>query len=830
MGQERVNIIVTERGTRVVRRRLAGIGTAAQASSQGVNLLKTALGAIGGALVLRQLLQMADAFTLIQNRLRLVTTGTQNLASVTQKLLAISNETRSSFQANADLYGRVARATDELNISQQELLNFTKSLNQAIILSGASATEASAGLIQLSQGLASGALRGDELRSVLEQLPAVAKVIAKEMGLTIGELRKVGTEGAISAEIVLRAFKNAREEIQDRFNTTVATLGQSFVVLKNQIIAFVGRLDQSMGVTRAISKGMIYLSENVEVLAKVIGAAGLTASIFLTIGAVSALTAAIAANPLGALVVAVTYAISLLVMFRNEIKLSSDGVVSLGDFAAASWERMREGATKLFDLLKSALPNVTALWTSLFGDLDVSFEGFLKGAARLMDWHIGLWVGLINTIKALWGGLGPALVDMAIGFMNKIVATVENGINKVLKAFAALATKLPGRFGAAFEGLTDGIMLGRIENIAAGNALELGQTIQDGLARGMKDSTIFEDTVNGIFDRAEVIAKERMAKMEIQDAGGLAAPTDAGAPPAQGQSRALQLLNKDIQQQIQLLQMSAAVREVETQVRKKGLALLPAEQAMYRAELERLQLAKQVSGVLDQVRGSEVNLAAAQQELNRQVDAGNISLQQATEAYRLLEAQALETQTTITAGWERGLNEISKTVTDLASQTEDVLVNAFNSAEDALVDFVTTGKVDFRSMVNSILSDLTRLIARMLFVKALEAGSTAGGPIGAIAGALSSGGGKANGGDVVPGKIYPVGERGTELFSPSVPGQIISNERIAKAVSSEGGGGGGGSVVIINVSSREEALAAIGSSEGKRIIINVMGQVERENV
>ncbi len=831
MGQERVNIIVTERGSRVVKRRLAGVGTTASASAQGVNLLRTALGAIGGALVLKQLLGMADAFTLIQNRLRLVTTGTENLASVTQQLLDISNETRTSFQINTELYARMARATEDLGTKQEEMLHFTRTLNQAIILSGASAAEAASGVLQLSQGLSAGALQGDEFKSISESLPIILQVITKEMGVTRGELKKLGSEGAITGEIILRAFKSARQEMQENFATTVATVGQGFTVLKNQILIFIGRLDQSLGVTQALSKGLIYVSENVEVLAKIIGAAGLTASIFLTVGAVTALTAAIAANPLGALAVAITYTISLLVMFRNEIKVSQDGIVSLGDLAAASWERISAGATKLFDLLKSAFPDITALWISLFGDLDISFEGFIKGVARLMDWQVGLWIGTANAIKVIWGGLGPALVDIVVQFINKMVTKIETGINNILKVFASLATKLPGRFGAAFEGLTDGIILDRINNIAEGSAKKLGQAINDGMAEGMKGSTAFEDSINGIFDRAEVIAKERLAKMEIQDAGGPTAPTGADAPTAQGQSRALQLLNKDIQQQVELLQMSASVREIETQFRKKGLSLLPAEQALYRAELERLQLAKQVSGVLDQVRGSEVNLAAAQAELNRQVDAGNVSLQQAAEAYRLLEAQALETQTTITAGWERGLNEISKTITDLATQTETTLVNAFNSAEDALVDFVTTGKVDFRAMVSSMLADLTRLIARMLIVKAIEAGSSGGG--GSIIGALANvagayGGKKAGGGDVEEGNLYDVGERGRELFAPSVPGQIISNERIAKAVSPDDGGGGGGGVVIINVSSREEALAAMGSTEGRRVIINVIGDVERE--
>lgn len=822
MAAERITIIVDEKGARVVKRRLASVGTTASGSAQGVNLLRTALGALGGALVLRQMLRLADSFTLIQNRLRLVTTGTENLTSVTQELLAISNRTRTAFQSNAELFNRVALASKDLGIEQKQLLEFTESLNQAVILSGASAIEASAGLIQLSQGLASGALRGDELRSVLEQLPAVADIIAKELKVTRGELRKMGQDGAITADIVLRAFANARGELKERFGTTVATVGQGFEVLKNQVVAFVGRLNQSVGATNTIGRALGWVAENIELVSKILGAAGLTGALFLVTAGMHAFTAAIAANPLGALLVALTYAVSLLVMFRNDIKLSKNSIVTLGDFAVATWERIGEGATILLDLLRSALPWLTDAWAAMFGDLELNLEGFIKGGARALDWWIGLWTGVINVIKALWNGLGPALLDSTISMINGIIGVVESGLNKILAAFGALATKLPGRFGRAFEGLGEGQILPRIENVAEGALEGLDKAIVDGYTQGFESVTIFEDAVNDLFDRAEVIAQERLANQALTDAGGPTAPTGDGAPTSQGQSRALQLINKDINEQIELLRISNTERKIQTELRKKGVALIPEEQAQFQAMLEQLQIVTQVSKALDTVRGSEVNLAAAQAELNQLVADGNITLAQAKQAYALLQDEANETATTIGAGFSRGINEINRTITDLASATENTLVGAFNSAEDALVSFVTTGKVDFKSMVDSILGDLTRLVARMLFMKAIEAGSEMGGPIGGLANLF--GGEKAGGGPVEPGKFYEVGEKGPELFSPSVPGQIVPNAQVKKAVGQDGVGGGEGNVTIINVSTKEEALAAIASTEGERIILNYMGK------
>lgn len=216
MAEERIDIVITERGSRVVKRNLEDIGEGAQKSADGVEFLKKALATTGATITAGELTRLLDTFTNLQNRLRATGLEAQNLTAVYQQLLGVANSTSSSFEGSVELYSRLAISSKELGLSQQELIDFTKSLNQAIILSGASATEAQAGLIQLSQGMASGTLRGDELRSVLEQLPAVADVIAKQLGVTRGELRKMGEDGKITANTILDAFQSARGELEDR--------------------------------------------------------------------------------------------------------------------------------------------------------------------------------------------------------------------------------------------------------------------------------------------------------------------------------------------------------------------------------------------------------------------------------------------------------------------------------------------------------------------------------------------------------------------------------------------------------------------------------------
>lgn len=272
MATERIQIIISERGSREVRRNLDEIGSTATKAEGALSLLKSTLGTLSVGFLVAGLVRLADTYTNIQNRLRLVTSDTANLNSVMTELFAISNRTRSSFEGTAQLYARVALSAKTLGRSQKELLQFTESLNQAVILSGASAREAEGAIIQLSQGLASGTLQGDELRSVLEQLPYVADVIARYLGVTRGELRKMGADGKISGEAVLNAFTAARVELAENFAKTIPTIGQSIGVFRNRFIELWGEFSQSSGLALLLASSIVKLSENLGTLVQVLTA------------------------------------------------------------------------------------------------------------------------------------------------------------------------------------------------------------------------------------------------------------------------------------------------------------------------------------------------------------------------------------------------------------------------------------------------------------------------------------------------------------------------------------------------------------------------------
>lgn len=187
---------------------------------------------------------VVDKYDMLEGRLKLVAKEGENLASTQQKLFKLAQGSRSAYDDTIDLYTRLARSTKDLEVNQATLLATTEAINKAVILSGVSAESANAAIIQLGQGLASGALRGDELRSVLEQTPRLAQAIADGMGVTVGKLRDLGKEGKITSEEVINALIKQKDVIEQEYSKMPTTVGQSLTLLTNELEIAVSKFDK----------------------------------------------------------------------------------------------------------------------------------------------------------------------------------------------------------------------------------------------------------------------------------------------------------------------------------------------------------------------------------------------------------------------------------------------------------------------------------------------------------------------------------------------------------------------------------------------------------
>lgn len=205
--------------------------------------LKTAIAAVGVVALTKKLLDQVNTYTEIENKLRLVTTGTENLSAVQEELFRIAQDSRVSLEATSDLYFRLAKSTDDLGISQSRLAGVTETINKAVAISGTNAQAASAALFQMGQGLAANALRGQELNSVLEQIPRVAQAIADGMDVPLGKLRELAAEGKITSDVVIAAFESQAATISEEFETTDKTVSQAMQQIRNTALKTFGEID-----------------------------------------------------------------------------------------------------------------------------------------------------------------------------------------------------------------------------------------------------------------------------------------------------------------------------------------------------------------------------------------------------------------------------------------------------------------------------------------------------------------------------------------------------------------------------------------------------------
>lgn len=190
----------------------------------------------------------------------------ETLADVTERVFDISQKTRSGLDATATLYARLERSTRSYGVSVEDITKLTTIINQGFVVSGATAEEASNAIIQLAQGLASGALRGDEFNSVNEQGNRLMIALADSMNVSIGALRNMAAEGKLTTEVIVNGLLSQGDKIGQEFAKTTATISQSLEIANNNITKFFGENATVKTGVKIFSDSVISLSENLDVL------------------------------------------------------------------------------------------------------------------------------------------------------------------------------------------------------------------------------------------------------------------------------------------------------------------------------------------------------------------------------------------------------------------------------------------------------------------------------------------------------------------------------------------------------------------------------------
>ncbi|WP_143299021.1 tape measure protein, partial [Burkholderia pseudomallei] len=224
--------------------------------------------AAAAAFGVHQLIEYADEWTNLSNRLRIVTRDQIDFAIAQNDVLRIARDTRQPLDATAELYQRIANNASHLGLSIKQVGPLVTTISKAVALSGVSADTARMGLVQLGQAFAAGQLRGQDLNSVLEELPGVADAIARGMGKSSAQLKSMAEEGKLTVGNLVEALTRAAGGTDTLFEKMQTTVGQTMTRLQTEIVKYIGESDQATGASARLAQGITYVAEHLDGIVK----------------------------------------------------------------------------------------------------------------------------------------------------------------------------------------------------------------------------------------------------------------------------------------------------------------------------------------------------------------------------------------------------------------------------------------------------------------------------------------------------------------------------------------------------------------------------------
>ncbi|HEB8834298.1 TPA: tape measure protein [Klebsiella pneumoniae] len=369
--------------------------------------------ALAAALSVKQVSEYADAWATVNNKLANSLRPNEQLSDVTERVFNITQQTRSSLDATASLYARLERATRQYGTSADDLAKLTTIINQGFVVSGATAQEAENAIIQLSQGLASGALRGEEFNSVNEQGNRLIVALADSMGVSIGEMRNMAAQGKLTTDVVVNGLLSQGAVIGKEFANTTTTISQALQVAGNNVTKFFGENSTVKTGAAIFNDAVVTASENIGVLsAALTAAAAIMGSRYvgaLTMSAASQIQSALAAQRQAA---ANNQSAQSALIAANSVKRKAvadkEAALSSLALAQAEYNVAKGSAAEMLalDALVAAKSRASAASLSLAQAETAQAAASTRAAAAARAASVG--IGLARGALSLIGGPGGA--------------------------------------------------------------------------------------------------------------------------------------------------------------------------------------------------------------------------------------------------------------------------------------------------------------------------------------------------------------------------------------------------------------------------------------
>lgn len=448
-----------------------GKGVQIAAAATGIGVAATAVKdlAVGAA-------NLSDQMAQIRSRINLINDGSQTTVEIMDKIYAASQRSRGGYLEMADSVAKLNMLAKDAFSSNDEAIFFVEQLNKQFKISGASVEEATSAMYQLTQAMASGKLQGDEFRSIMENAPMLAQSIAQEMGMSVGQLKELSSQGLITADIIKNALYGSAEETNQKFAEipmTFADIGQS---IQNQFIqAFTPVLEQLASITSsgefmAAFEGVGIAIRGVAAVAQVsIGVIVATFNsmkvVVSTVGNIIKSFATLIVTTMPVVAAAIVGVTAAFIAQRAIVAAHSTilATLTVKTLAYRTAAIVTTAATKAWAAAKTALGVAILVTTGLMVGLSAS-ASILRGLyaalrtgtllasaaqavfnAVLMANPIPIVVGLLATLAAAFGlskAAAGGFSETMSAVWSSVVHTAVWGVNKIIEALNWLIAKL----------------------------------------------------------------------------------------------------------------------------------------------------------------------------------------------------------------------------------------------------------------------------------------------------------------------------------------------------------------------------------------------------
>ncbi len=448
-----------------------GKGLQIAAAATGIGVAATAVKDVAVAAA-----NLSDQMAQIRSRINLINDGSQTTAEIMDKIYAASQRSRGGYLEMADSVSKLNMLAKDAFSSNDEAIFFVEQLNKQFKISGASVEEATSAMYQLTQAMASGKLQGDEFRSIMENAPMLAQSIAQEMGMSVGQLKELSSQGLITADIIKNALYGSAEETNQKFAEipmTFADIGQS---LQNQFIqAFAPVLEQLSSITSsgefmAAFEGVGIAIRGVAAVAQV--SIGLITAAFnsmkvvvSTVGSIIKSFATLIVTTMPVVAAAIVGVTAAFIAQRAIVAAHSTilATLTVKTLAYRTAAIVTTAATKAWAVAKTALGVAILVTTGLMVGLAAS-ASILRGLyaalrtgtllasaaqavfnAVLMANPIPIVVGLLATLAAAFGlskAAAGGFSETMSAVWSSVVHTAVWGVNKIIEALNWLIGKL----------------------------------------------------------------------------------------------------------------------------------------------------------------------------------------------------------------------------------------------------------------------------------------------------------------------------------------------------------------------------------------------------